>query len=128
MINNKGFTLVELLGVIVILSIIAAIAIPTVSTSLNKQKTKELEHKKEQIVSKVELYYEKIKNNNNLSNKSDFSKGSCYITLEWLKENDFVTGKQIDGLDEKDGVYRNPKDNLFIFEYIEKNSGINSCT
>ena len=67
MINNKGFTLVELLGVIVILSIIAAIAIPTVSTSLNKQKTKELEHKKEQIVSKVELYYEKIKNNNNLS-------------------------------------------------------------
>lgn len=36
--NNKGFTLVELLGVIVILSIIMLIAIPNVSSMLERNK------------------------------------------------------------------------------------------
>lgn len=36
--NKKGFTLVELLAVIVILAIILAIAVPTISTLISNQK------------------------------------------------------------------------------------------
>lgn len=36
--NNKGFTLVELIGVVIILGLISLIAIPTVTSSLKKYK------------------------------------------------------------------------------------------
>lgn len=38
--KKKGFTLFELLGVIVILAIISAVTVPTVLTSMNRSKEK----------------------------------------------------------------------------------------
>lgn len=114
-INNKGFTLIELLGVMVILATVVAIAIPTISTTLNKQKEKDIEHNKEQVVSKVELYYDKIKKDLN-SAGTTFSKGNCRVTIKWLKNNHYITEEQAKGLTETDGVFRNSS-NSYIFEY-----------
>lgn len=92
MLNNKGFTLVELLAVLVILSIIVVIAVPTISSSLEKQKNKELEHKQEEVVSKVELKLDTIRNL--LTNKDSFNNGSCCLSTDWLKTKKIITGNQ----------------------------------
>ena len=43
--NNKGFTLIELLGVIVILMAILYLAIPSLTSSVERSKNKQLEKK-----------------------------------------------------------------------------------
>ena len=43
--NNRGFTLIEVLAVIVILVIIVAIAIPNISASLDRQTCKTIVNK-----------------------------------------------------------------------------------
>lgn len=83
--NNKGFTLVELLGVIVILVAILLIAIPTVTSSIERSKEKQLESKKDLILSGAELYISDIKTAMN----------SCRITLATLKSLDYVTSKTL---------------------------------
>lgn len=54
--NRKGFTLVELLAVIVILGIIALIAVPNVLGTLNKSKGKLSQVQKETILSACKNY------------------------------------------------------------------------
>ena len=49
--KNKGFTLAELLGVIVILSLISVITIPAVTSSLNTYKGKLCNSQLDQIIS-----------------------------------------------------------------------------
>ena len=48
--NNKGFTLVELLGVIIILMAILYLAIPSLTSSVERSKRKQFEQKKELII------------------------------------------------------------------------------
>lgn len=57
--NNKGFTLIELLVVIVILVSISLVAIPNISKSLSKRKTKELEKEIESLTEYAEIYISK---------------------------------------------------------------------
>ena len=52
--NKKGFTLVELLAVIVILGIIAVIAIPQIMDSLNKARNKISEIEKNRLIDGAE--------------------------------------------------------------------------
>ena len=47
--NNKGFSLVELLAVMIILSIILTVAIPSITSSLSRSENKQLEAQKENI-------------------------------------------------------------------------------
>ncbi len=54
--NKKGFTLVELLGVIAILGIIALIVIPVVENSNKKIKKKAYETQKEAIILSLKDY------------------------------------------------------------------------
>lgn len=63
--NNKGFTLVELLAVLAILITILLIAIPSITSSLSRSEGKELEAKKDIIVSSVEI---------------NVDKGACYYS------------------------------------------------
>ena len=48
--NNKGFTLVEVIGVVVIITILAIILIPNVIVMLNKQKKTSLQNVKDSIL------------------------------------------------------------------------------
>lgn len=53
--NNKGFSLVELLAVLVILATILLIALPSISSSLNRSEEQDLENRKQIILSEAEL-------------------------------------------------------------------------
>lgn len=60
--NNKGFTLVELLAVLAILIAIMSIAIPVISSSLERTKDKQDESRERVIESAAELYVADHKN------------------------------------------------------------------
>ena len=55
--KNKGFTLVELLAVIVILAIIMIIAIPAVLNTMETAKRKSMINFAEKIINEVEKTY-----------------------------------------------------------------------
>lgn len=83
--NNKGFTLIELLGVIIILMAILYLAIPSLTSSVERSKNKQLEKKKELIISASELYISDIKT----------LKKKCKITFDALKKGDYLTSMNI---------------------------------
>ena len=84
--NNKGFTLIELLAVLVILVVIMSIAIPSITSSVERSKAKQ----REQVINivKAELYADKHKNSLSNGNIIDVSKLFCdgYLTLEEAKD------------------------------------------
>lgn len=60
--NRKGFTLVELLVVLVILAVIMSIAIPSVTSSIERSKQKQHDSKIELLESAAEIYVDRHKN------------------------------------------------------------------
>ena len=54
--NNKGFTLVELLAVLIILTAIMGIAIPGISSSMQRTKSKQDAEKKKLLESYAEIF------------------------------------------------------------------------
>lgn len=60
--NRKGFTLVELLVVLVILVVIMSVAIPSVTSSIERSKKKQQDAKIELFVSAAEIYVDRHKN------------------------------------------------------------------
>ena len=81
--NNKGFTLVELLAVLIILTVIMGVAIPSISSSLERTKDKQNKAKEEMLLSYAEEYvtdhknavYDTLKNIN-----------SCKISIKKLDD------------------------------------------
>ncbi len=57
--NKKGFTLIELLAVLVILAVIMTIAIPSVTSSIERSRNKEKNMKIKLIESEAELYIDR---------------------------------------------------------------------
>lgn len=60
--NKKGFTLVELLAVVVILLAISVVAVSSISSAIERNKEKQNESKEEIILSYAKLYYDSHKN------------------------------------------------------------------
>ena len=54
--NNKGFTLLEVILVVAILSVITLIIVPSVSSLLNKNKSEQYENLKKSIISAAKMY------------------------------------------------------------------------
>lgn len=54
--NNKGFTLIEVLAVIVILSILMAIMVPSVGNIMKKNKEDNYQNLKDSIISAAKIY------------------------------------------------------------------------
>ena len=83
-INNRGFTLVEVLAVLVILSAIMAIALPSITSSMERNKKKQDDSKKEMLASFAEIYV--ADHRNSLYNwMSANGKDECYIKISTLK-------------------------------------------
>ena len=80
--NNRGFTLIEVLAVIVILVIIVAIAIPNISASLDRQTCKTTENKAKLIESAAQFYVSD--NRNTVIDQLD-GNGRCRIVTNKLK-------------------------------------------
>ena len=83
--NKKGFTLVELLGVIIMIgALILVVATPIVS-QINKQKVKLDDASLNLIYSTTETYIDKNKNSYPLKNNAVY-----YITLKQLLDSKFI--------------------------------------
>lgn len=116
--NNKGFTLVELLAVLVILVAIMGIAIPTISSSLERTRAKQDEARKEIIESAAEQYV--TDNKNAVYGKLDGS-GKCKIQIakldEYLSAEEMKSSDDVDWSD-KYVVFTKPSS----YEYSEDGS------
>lgn len=113
--NNKGFSLVELLAVLALLITIISIAIPSLSSTLARSENKELEEKKKLITSAVEISV-----NKNDSYYSDLKKNLCSFSVEKIISLGFITeeigtdndGNIINGcIEYKDNKYQFISDN-----------------
>lgn len=82
--NKKGFTLVELLVVIVILVIIMSIAIPSITSSLDRSKAKQRDAKVELIESAAEIYVDRHIEKKEVPVYDLYYEG--LITIEQLKD------------------------------------------
>ena len=83
--NKKGFTLVELLVVIVILGVIMSIAIPSITSSIERSKDKQKTQIIKLIESAGELYVDKHKN----------TVKTGPITLSQLIEDGLITKEEM---------------------------------
>ena len=86
--KKNGFTLVELLGVMVILSLISVITVPAVTKSLNKYKTKLCNSQIDEIISAAKTW-----GNENILLLPE-NEGETYeISLQQLAEYGYIDEK-----------------------------------
>ena len=86
--KNKGFTLAELLGVMVILSLISVITVPAVTESLNNYKTKLCNSQINEIISAARTW-----GNENVLLLPDNDGESYEVTLKTLSEYGYIDKK-----------------------------------
>ena len=91
--NNKGFTLVELLAVIAILIIIALVAIPNISSSIERTKDKQDAAIKRVIKSAGDLYTS--------NNKSKFNSGGNCLSVSILINEDYLDEADVSSYKDK---------------------------
>jgi len=85
--NRKGFTLIELMVVIAILVVIMGIALPNITSSIERSKQKQIESKRKLIESAAELYFDRHRS-------YDKSKG---VYVSELKREKLVTNSETEG-------------------------------
>ena len=88
---RKGFTLVELLGVIVILGLIAMIAIPTINSALNSSREKAYDEQVRTIEETARTYMSK----NSLKLPSQTEGNKCCLSVETLQTAGLLTADDI---------------------------------
>ncbi len=84
--NNKGFTLVEMLAVVIILGVLAAIMVPTVTSMITKNQQDNFENLKKSITSAAKMY---------------ISDNRYNITLDDNICSDSVTSREIAKINDK---------------------------
>lgn len=124
-INNKGFTLIELLGVIVVLAAILLIAIPNLSSTLERNKNKIDDNKRKNIISAAEIDF-----SNNNCNYTD----SCVISINCLLTKNLLTKDELISSNGKDNFLNNVvayningKKKFELFKETEIDSNLNNC-
>ncbi len=120
--NNKGFTLIELLAVLVILIAIMSIAIPSISSSLDRTKEKQSSAKKKIIESAAELYVTDYKN------KIIITSGNCYIDVQTLVNEHYLSSDELkdsDGKEMRGAVSYNASNNSY--DYSPQPNSSNKC-
>jgi prepilin-type N-terminal cleavage/methylation domain-containing protein len=123
-INNKGFTLVELIATIVILAIVMGIGATSIISILNKTREKDYKLLIDNVRSAVELCYQEcLYGNTNLSCPDlDIRDSYYHITLGDLVKNGYLKGNNTDK-----GESNNIKDDKFTIVNPKDNQNISSC-
>ncbi len=115
--NNKGFTLVEVLAVLVILVTIVGISFTSISAFLERNKVKQ----NEQIENLIKHYASLYVSDHREAIRTNFNgeKVTCFIYLSTLKENNYLTDEEItdaDGNILRGVVLFNMDDNSYVYE------------
>ena len=136
--DNKGFTLVELLAVLVLLSVVMAIVIPSLSASLSRTKDKQNQSNYKFLESAAEMYvsdyFDSVKSNMGDNNKckdeenGEYNKCKCYITISDLLEEGYIDQNATVDADGNEfyGVIVYDKSNN-SYQYTDKDVSFNSC-
>lgn len=111
-INNKGFTLIELLVVIVILVAIVSLAIPSLTSSMERNKEKINKGKMELLCAAAEQY---ASENLTMTKLGAFKKGLCPISLNILKENGYIDEEDLKDADGNSFI----KENVTSIMYVD---------
>ncbi len=90
--NNKGFTLVELLAVIIILLGISLIVISSVTSSLERREGGEVENQQKLAINAAKIYF------------SLNDTGETSVTIEKLVTNDYLSKDEISKLKDCDSI------------------------
>lgn len=119
--NNKGFTLVELLAVIVILVTVSLVAVGGISNSLKNRDVKECEEQVKLAISAAKMYFSlEGKDKTRVSLKQLNALESGY-TVDYFKND-----KKIDMLDiDNDYILKDNVSGKII--YKDKNGNEKSC-
>lgn len=115
--NNKGFTFVELLVVIALLSIILILTISQVQRVNNNSKIKLCKNKLSLIEESLNLY---LTNNRSLFSKGGLCDGEpvsgiCYTSIKTIADQDIIDYDK-----DKDKTIINPVNNEILNDYIVK--------
>ncbi len=129
---KKGFTLAELLGVIVILGLIAMIAIPTINSAINSSRDKAYDEQIRTIEEASRTYISK--NSLKLPNMTEGS--TCCLRVETLQEagllkaDDIKNPKYVKDSTDTDERFENFNGSVIItftknkynYEYVNDNT------
>ena len=105
--NKKGFTLIELIGIIIILGLLVIIGVPSLLKNLKNSETNEYDVFKNNLYLSAEAYL--ASNVDNISNFSEVG-DKVYIPLALLKEAELIESSLINP---------NSGKNVSMYELIE---------
>ena len=130
--NRKGFTLVELLAVLVILGMVMVIALPAITSSMQRTKKKQNDSRIKLLLSSAEVYVNDHKNDvyNNMVVGEETK--YCYIRIqEDLVNGRYLTRDLIKDMDDKElsGVIKfSSNGDYFYFDHIEDGDSEAYCS
>ena len=129
--NRKGFTLIELLTVFVILGVIMVIAIPTITSSMQRTKVKQNDERKKLILSAAESFVSENKNTvYSVVKAANNTEHKCYIEVSKLVSENYLDDVLSKDMDEKDfgGYVLFVLGNPSSYEYVDSvDSTVAAC-
>lgn len=103
--NNKGFTLVELLAVMVILISISLVTVASITSSLTRREEKEKEEQIELAIGAAKIYF-------SLEDDSDV----CVKVQDLITKNYLSSDKKVNTLDTNYVIKLDSSDNMYKYQ------------
>ena len=116
---KRGFTLVELLAVLILLGVVSLIAIPSIGKILNRSREKARESTKNELIKAAKNYYA-----DNIRELPDDGSHKC-LSVSEIEENGYISNDDIvDPTTEEKltgyvKIYFDNTYNQYTYEYVE---------